>query len=132
MCAVVLLTTGVALAQTGSNRSDEQRCAQLGQLKVAITTLETRLVTAGSFAYPKDTPPESIELYKSTPQFCRVTAHAHPSSDSDILIEIWLPTSGWNGRLQGVGNGGFAGAVPLASLAAAVKRGYAVVGTNTG
>ena len=37
----------------------------------------------------------------------RGAGQAHP--DSDITVELWMPLSGWNGKLQGFGNGGFAG-----------------------
>ena len=43
-----------------------------------------------------------------------------------------MPTSGWNGKFEGVGNGGFAGAISYAGLAAAVARGYATASTDTG
>ena len=36
-----------------------------------------------------------------------------PSSDSDIRFEVWLPASNWNGKFQGIGNGGYAGAISL-------------------
>jgi len=55
-----------------------------------------------------------------------------PSADSDIRVEIWLPTSGWNGKLQGIGNGGFAGSIDFNSLASAVAHGYAAAATDTG
>src|SRR5436190_14184378 len=43
-----------------------------------------------------------------------------------------MPDSGWNGKLQGIGNGGFAGLISQPSLAAAVGRGYATGSTDTG
>ena len=55
-----------------------------------------------------------------------------PSSDSDIKVEVWLPASGWNGKFQAVGNGGFAGTLPYAAMARAVLDGYATAGTDTG
>ncbi len=36
-----------------------------------------------------------------------------PTSDSDIKIELWLPLSGWNGKFQAQGNGGWAGIAEL-------------------
>src|SRR5262249_54928151 len=47
-------------------------------------------------------------------------------------IEVWLPESGWNGKLQGHGNGGFAGTLEYAGLGTAISHGYASVSTNTG
>ena len=36
------------------------------------------------------------------------SARLAPTSDSNITIEVWMPLAGWNGRLLGLGNGGFA------------------------
>jgi len=66
------------------------------------------------------------------PAFCRVAATLTPSSDSDIKIEVWLPASGWNGKFQAVGNGGWAGFISYNALALAVAGGYATVSTDTG
>ena len=71
-------------------------------------------------------------VFARLPEFCRVTATLTPSSDSDIKIEVWLPVSGWNGKFQAVGNGGWNGSIPYAALANAVIAGYATVGTDTG
>jgi hypothetical protein len=43
-----------------------------------------------------------------------------------------MPASGWNGKLQGVGNGGFAGQIDFMALGVAVSKGYAATGTDTG
>jgi feruloyl esterase len=43
-----------------------------------------------------------------------------------------LPVSGWNGKFQAVGNGGFAGVIGYRALAAAVTAGYASASTDTG
>jgi feruloyl esterase len=55
-----------------------------------------------------------------------------PSTDSDVRIEVWLPASGWNGKLQSVGNGGWAGVISYSALAVALAGGYAAAGTDTG
>lgn len=67
-----------------------------------------------------------------TTDFCRVSLILRPSGDSDIRAEVWLPSSGWNRKLQGVGNGGFAGSIDYGSLASAVSHGYAVAASDTG
>jgi feruloyl esterase len=61
-----------------------------------------------------------------------VVAVSTPTPDSQIDFEVWLPTTGWNGKLQGIGNGGFAGSIDFAALSRAVARGYAAASTNTG
>jgi feruloyl esterase len=87
-------------------------------------------VRAGEF-----TPPPEFNQrvnFADLPAFCRVVATLTPSSDSDVGIEVWLPVNGWNGKFEGVGNGGYAGGISYRDLAAAVRRGYAVANTDTG
>src|SRR4029077_5798988 len=55
-----------------------------------------------------------------------------PSRDSEIKIEVWMPATGWNGKFQGVGNGGWAGAISYPALAAAGASGDAAASTDTG
>jgi feruloyl esterase len=74
----------------------------------------------------------AVNPYTSMPGFCRVSATLTPSTDSDIKAEIWLPASGWNGKYQAVGGGGWAGAISYAAMAAAVTAGYATASTDTG
>src|SRR5207302_8071393 len=51
---------------------------------------------------------------------------------SDIKIDVWMPASGWNGKLEAAGNGGWSGLINHAGLAMAVKRGYAAASTDAG
>ena len=60
--------------------------------------------------------------YAGLPAFCRVAATLTPASDSDIKVEVWLPASGWNGKFQAVGNGGWAGTIVYPALAHALAR----------
>ena len=102
-------------------------CEQLARLTsptVQVTAAE--VVRSGVFAPPKGKALEGL------PAFCRVAAVLHPSSDSAIRIELWMPETRWNGRLEGTGNGGFAGNLAYGALAAGVKQGYAVVNTDMG
>lgn len=69
---------------------------------------------------------------KASAAMCRVVGHIRPTSDSDIGFEVWLPASGWDGRLHGVGIGGFAGAIDYFTLGQAVRAGQAAVATDTG
>ena len=62
-------------------------------------------------------------------RFCRVSGTIAPS----IKFEVWLPEKpAWNGKLQGVGNGGVAGSIAEGSLATALARGYAGVSSDLG
>lgn len=71
-------------------------------------------------------------LYAKLPAFCRVAAEIKPTTDSDIEIEVWMPASDWNGKLQSTGNGGWSGAIGNLAMGQALDRGYATAGTNTG
>ena len=66
------------------------------------------------------------------PAFCRVVGRIHPEPGSDIRFEVWLPASGGDGRLNGIGIGGFAGSIDYLTLGLAVKAGQASVATDTG
>ena len=95
-----------------------------------ITSAET--VAAGSFVPPAPPGANVAPIFKTLPAFCRVRVALTPSSDSDIRTEVWLPAANWNGKLQAVGNGGWAGNIPYPAMAAAVAAGYATTGTDTG
>ena len=65
------------------------------------------------------------------PPFCRVVAVATPVPDSEIEFEVWIPED-WNGKFQGVGNGGYSGALSYGAMVRALKAGYATGSHNTG
>ncbi len=113
----------------------EDTCGKLAATAIAGATITfAQTVAAGTFAGPPAafTGRDLTAFYKNVPAFCRVVAEARPTADSDIRLEVWLPASGWIGKLQGVGNGGFAGQIDYMQLATAVIKGYAVTATNTG
>lgn len=67
--------------------------------------------------------------------FCRVQARLTPAAGSDIQVEVWLPdAAGWNGKLLGAGNGGYAGTLllPYLDMLPALRHGYAAAGTDMG
>ncbi len=102
-------------------------CSSLLKLKLKATTITSaQPVTAGTFSPPGEQP-----IYGLAP-FCRVQGVAKPSSDSHIEFEVWMPVSGWNGKYQGAGNGGFAGVISYGEMARAVRGGYATSSTDTG
>jgi feruloyl esterase len=64
--------------------------------------------------------------------FCRVAATLKPSGDSSIKIEVWLPLQGWNGKLMGAGDFGWAGSIMYGGLLLGLEHGFATVSTDTG
>jgi Tannase and feruloyl esterase len=102
-------------------------CHELAQIVLPDTTIVTaESVIGGSF-----TPPYGAPL-TGLPAFCRVSGILHPTSDSVIRFEVWMPEKGWNHRFLGTGNGGFAGTIYYTQLGDNLKRGFATAGTDTG
>jgi hypothetical protein len=100
--ALMLMTDGHALNAAVS-------CESLLSLALPNASITmARMVPAGGFSLP-ESGPATISQFSQLPAFCRVAAALRPSPDSDIKIEVWLPAAGWNGKFQGVGNGGWAG-----------------------
>jgi len=102
-------------------------CESLEKLALpytAITVAQT--VATGTFAPPGGQPIHEL------PSFCRVAGEIRPVEDSVIPFEVWIPSSGWNGKFFGIGNGGYAGTIGYGGLATAVRHGYAAASTDTG
>jgi feruloyl esterase len=115
---------------------DFSRCETLANLALSHTTITlAQQVPAGSFMppVPVNSPSStSVNPIGDLPAFCRVAATARPAEDSEIKFEVWMPVAGWNGKFEGVGNGGWAGTISYGALAAALRQGYATASTNTG
>ena len=127
--ALVLCLFTVACAAQSQSSSCE-KLKGLALKDAQITRAET--VNPGAANLVDSVPPTMAALFKSLPAFCRVSVEAHPSSDSDIKIEVWMPATGWNGKFQAQGNGGFAGQIDYRGMATALSHGYATAGTDTG
>ena len=95
---------------------------------------ECRRLAGMKFSHVTVTSAEEASTEGATPMaYCRVRAAANPSVDSDIRFEVWVPLgTGWNGKFEQVGNGGFAGKIPYGSMTRALSLGYAVAGTDDG
>jgi feruloyl esterase len=124
---LTLFVAGRAEAQTLS-------CERLTALSGATTSVTlAEQVAAGAFkAPPSPGPRTGADPYAPLAAFCRVAATLKPTPQSNIRMEVWLPSSGWNGKLQVVGNGAFAGDVGYRAMARALAAGYAAASTDTG
>jgi hypothetical protein len=117
----------IALAAFGNVAAASTNCEGLAKLTlpgVAINVAQA--VPAGSFTPPVGAPIANL------PPFCRVAGVIRPTGDSNIQFEVWMPESRWNGKFQGIGNGGFAGSISFGPMAAAISHGYATASTDTG
>lgn len=120
-----MATTGAPATQAATAGT---ACPNLAALTIPNVTIRSAAaVPAGGF-----TPPGANGVL-THPAFCRVEATARPTSDSEIKFEVWIPPAdAWNGKFQGVGNGGYQGSISYAAMAAALRRGYATASTDTG
>ena len=89
--------TALALG-AGPAAAKGESCASLAAVKLPDTTI----VSAASYAAGA-----TITGTTTAPvALCRVVGKLTPSSDSNINFEVWMPTAGWTGRYEQVGNGG--------------------------
>src|SRR3984885_117053 len=111
-------------------------CDSLASLALPDTTITmARVVPAGQFSAPSDGQArrEGPNPFADLPTFCRVAATIKPTSDSDIKIEVWIPSpENWNGKFAGVGSGGLGGEINYGAMVPALVRGYASAATDTG
>jgi feruloyl esterase len=99
----------------------------------ALALPDTIITTAQQIPAGTYTAPDG-EVFPNMPAFCRIAATLTPTADSDIKIEVWMPSSGWNGRYIGTGNGNIGGLIQYGPLAGvfSVFGPYAVANTDLG
>ena len=107
-------------------------CSALLRATASLPTIVHAAETiAASTAQPWTSPPGLIGTAQVTAPFCRVTASVHPTPNSDIRFELWLPLR-WNGRFFGTASGGSAGSISYVAMADPLVRGYAAMGHDNG
>src|SRR5262245_53294038 len=110
-------------------------CEGLTSLSVKNGTVTLAAsVAAGAFTPPAGRAGGAggANAFATLGAFCRVALTLKPAPGSDIKAEVWMPSGGWNGKLQVVGNGGFAGTISYPAMATALRAGYAAASTDTG
>lgn len=131
----VFLAACALLTSLSAGTVAAQSCADLAALQLPDTHITSaEVVAAGAFV-----PPNSGAIgqgpnraFLPLPAFCRVELTLHPSDDSDIAVEVWLPAENWNGKYLAVGNAAFTGSVRYTSMVDPLLRGYATSSTDTG
>lgn len=101
-----------------------------------VLSLETSFVTNYSISVPSAVRFTQPAVEVNGASFCNVTVtYTHPGQDDIVIVEAWLPSDGWNGRLQAVGGGGMlAGRWDdfYTAMAGAIGDGYATITTDAG
>src|SRR5262245_25352672 len=113
LLAVMIAT--VLVRQPNAAGSSCESLLKFAAEHATVTVAE--LVPAGGFRIPGAGGAQNASRFSDLPAFCRVAATLKPSADSDIKIEVWMPASGWNGKFQAVGNGGWAGTISYPAMA---------------
>ncbi|KAI1095104.1 tannase and feruloyl esterase [Rostrohypoxylon terebratum] len=105
---------------------------------IQFTSLVTSLVSNVTTQIPESLYVNNGALDIQGLSYCHVTTtYTHTGASDNVTIDVYLPIKGWNGRMQGIGGGGWvAGGVdfPLSaySMLAAAAEGYSAVTTNAG
>lgn len=140
LCTVAAaVTAACGSADTPSATADSEpsgpvACTDLAGYTDSRVAAMAEYVAAGGFEPPAAAAPAmgAPVDFAALPGFCRVAGTISPVDDSRIGFELWIPASGWNGKLLQVGNGGAAGNFVYGALAEGLQRGYAVANTDTG
>jgi feruloyl esterase len=108
-------------------------CENLKSLSLPDTNITAaESIPAGPYKPQSAMPGAPQQSAMMLPAYCRIAAILKPSPDSEIGIEVWLPSEKWNEKFQAVGNGGWAGSISFSAMASALQEGYATASTDTG
>jgi feruloyl esterase len=117
-------------ALTISSLAGAATCESLKGMSFGDASIVAATPIAPPFSVMGKDPPAPVAV---NAPFCRIEGAIRPSADSDIKFEVWLPpAAAWNGKYEGVGNGGFAGSLIYPAMDWALQGGYAVSATDTG
>jgi len=128
VCIAALLPALVASSQAAKPASGHGDAA-------SCSALAGKTIAPGSVVQSAEYLPEggTVGSTKIDRPFCRVIGVATPTGDSHIGFEVWLPPrTQWNGKFQGEGSGGSAGAISAGAMLEALKAGYATMSTDNG
>ena len=121
--AIACDASAVALAHSRARTAQAatmpgRSCESLTALVLPHTTVDSATTVAAT---------------STVPEYCdvQVTVNNPPSNDA-INIGVFMPTSTWNGRFQGVGGGVYSTGDPSAPSSAALQAGYATAATDGG
>lgn len=114
----LLLSGAVALVAPGG-ASAQETC---GNVAAFASLPGTTIVSAK---------PVPANAKAGLPAFCEVHATISPVAGSHIGAVYRLPAN-WNGKVLGIGGGGFAGNLSIAAATQGLSRGYAVIQNDMG
>src|SRR6185295_9310998 len=114
------MVTALILAASAAISIDAATCESLQSLSLPDTSiLSATLVPAGPFTLTPTSPTAKPQTLQIPADACRIVGVVKPA----VNFEVWMPASGWNGKFQGVGGGGFAGTISYGAMITALRRG---------
>jgi feruloyl esterase len=117
------IAAGVLIASGAATIADIAAAADVcGSLAAKPAFDDTLIVSATAVAADPE---------KRLPEFCEIHATISPVAGSKIGAVYRLPAS-WNGKVLGIGGGGFAGNVGLDVAIEGLARGYAAIQNDMG
>ena len=130
MCAV--LAVGI-LFTSEAQLTGASSCSSLIGLSLPDTTIISATEMTAPFVTTVATNSAPTFTVPGPFPFCLIRAKLTPTSDSNIQVEVWLPSpTKWNGKFVGLGNGGLTGAIRHASMVRPLWSGYAVANSDLG
>jgi feruloyl esterase len=117
VAAAVVCYSATGFSAAHADESQQaSNCSALQQTNINDTRIESaQVLPAGSVFKDPDGKPVTTSV-----KVCRVVATVSTEPTEQVGIEVWLPLDGWNGRLLGVGSGGFGGSIVYSELAPAI------------
>ncbi len=116
---LVCLAVAALVAQAAHASGGPAQCEALG----AANAFENTTVSSARIV--------AADASKNVPAFCEVTAAVKPVEGSKITVVYRLPDN-WNGKMLGLGGGGWAGNIVLPTAIPGLAKGFATAQTNGG
>ena len=115
LAAITLASCAPIEAEEGALTASAEDCAAFDASSLGAQNASTQWVDAA----------------EEMPAFCEVMATLSPVEGSNIGVVYRLPAN-WNGKLLGLGGGGWAGNVTRMAARDGLSKGYAVMQTDAG
>lgn len=122
----ILTAVSLAALVAGCSSADDTKIASVATGTAAGCTALTAASLGASEATGK-----WVDAAGELPAFCEVTAVLTPAEGSNIGVVYRLPAE-WNGKVLGIGGGGWAGNVTIEAASEGISKGYATLQTDGG
>jgi len=129
LAALVIAALAALVIAAPARAGTPTSCESLTSFSFPNTTINSATSVPGG---PYVAPDVWHLAFTNLPPSCQVSATIKSTSDSNINVQVWMPTQRYNGRYLGTGNGGYAGGFFQSELAAGINNGFATANTDMG